>query len=142
MAQFGLMGRHRGRRHLNAEVNIINLVDVMLVLLIIFMVTAPIMAGGVKVRLPKGEVRPIDLNEAMMVTVDRAGQVSVGESPGTSYERFRATLPTLIAARHPHNVYVKGDAGAPYGDVLRVIAAIKAAGMDNVGLVGEPETGH
>ncbi len=142
MAQFGLMGQHRRRRHLNAEVNIINLVDVMLVLLIIFMVTAPIMAGGVKVRLPKGEVRPIDLNQAMMVTVDRAGQVSVGDSPGTSYARFRATLPTLIGARHPHNVYVRGDAGAPYGDVLRVIAAIKAAGMDNVGLVAEQETGH
>jgi biopolymer transport protein TolR len=142
MAQFGLMGQRHRRRHLNAEVNIINLVDVMLVLLIIFMVTAPIMAGGVKVRLPKAEVRPIDLNQTMMVTVDRGGQVSIDNSPSTSYSRFQATLPSLVATRHPHNVAIRGDDGAPYGAVLRVIATIKAAGIDNVGLVAESESGH
>lgn len=137
MAGLGGLGRgRRGRRHLNAEVNIINLVDVVLVLLIIFMVTAPMMQGGIEVRLPKAASRPITASNALTVTVDRAGRVSI-DATAYTFAEFQAAFPLLATKRHPEVVYVRGDQSARYGDIARVLGVVNAAGIRSVGLVTE-----
>ncbi|HET9133464.1 MAG TPA: biopolymer transporter ExbD [Gemmatimonadales bacterium] len=137
MALAGL-GRGRRKRHLNAEVNIINLVDVVLVLLIIFMVTAPMLQGGVEVRLPRAAARPMEAREGLTITVAKDGAIVLGDTRVT-YEEFRGTLGAVIARAQPKGVYVRADEAAPYGDVLRVLALVRQAGVQNVGLVAEPE---
>lgn len=118
----------RRARHLNAEVNIINLVDVILVLLIIFMITAPIMAGGVKVRLPKSVVGPVDASDAVNIGIDSNGRISMGESPRTmSLEVFRATIGITIANRHPKSANIRADARGPVGRLTEVMGVLNDA---------------
>lgn len=134
----GALGRgRRGRRHLNAEVNIINLVDVVLVLLIVFMVTAPMLQGGVEVTLPKAIARPMDSRESLTITVTRDGSIVLDEARVT-YDEFRATFGVVMNRTSPKGVFVRGDAGASYGDVIRVLAVVREAGIQNAGLVVEP----
>ncbi|MES2306117.1 MAG: biopolymer transporter ExbD [Gemmatimonadota bacterium] len=138
MAGLGGLGRgRRGRRRLNAEVNIINLVDVVLVLLIIFMVTAPMMQGGIEVRLPKAASRPITSTNAVNVTVEKSGRISIGTQQYT-FDQFSAAFRILISQKRPEMVYVKGDEGARYGEIARVLGVVNAAGIRSVGLVTQP----
>lgn len=133
------MRRHRRTRaHLNADINVTSLVDVAFVLLIIFMIAAPMMQGGVEVRLPVAAARPLESNEGMVVTVDRRGRVFVGEA-SFGYTDFRAGFRALVARRKPSGVYLRADRGVPYGEVVRVLAVIRASGVQNVGLVTEQE---
>ena len=132
------IGTGRKRRHLNAEVNIINLVDVVLVLLIIFMVTAPMMQGGVDVRLPRAAARPLQAREAINITVTRTGDISVNGEVLT-YEVFRATFAAIVGQQGSKAIYVRADDNAPYGSVARVLAVARMAGVRDVGLVTEPE---
>ena len=137
MSALGGLGSRRGRRRLNAEVNIINLVDVVLVLLIIFMVTAPMMQGGIEVRLPKAASRPITASNALTVTIDRAGRISL-DAQRFSYDEFRVAFTLLVARKPPEVVYVRADQDARYGEVARVLGIVNAAGIRSVGLVTEP----
>jgi len=137
MSALGGLGSRRNRRRLNAEVNIINLVDVVLVLLIIFMVTAPMMQGGIEVRLPKAASRPITASNALTVTIDRVGRISLDEQQ-LSYEQFRTAFTLLVARKQPEVVYVRADQGARYGEVARVLGIVNASGIRSVGLVTEP----
>ena len=132
------IGTGRKRRHLNAEVNIINLVDVVLVLLLIFMLTAPMLQGGVEVRLPRAAARPLDARDGMTITVAANGDITIGEQRLT-WNEFRSNIGTVVRLDDPEGVYIRGDANAPYGDVVRVLAAVRAAGVTNVGMVVEPE---
>ncbi|MGH7592485.1 MAG: biopolymer transporter ExbD [Gemmatimonadales bacterium] len=129
--------RRRHRRPLNADVNVINLVDVMLVLLVIFMVTAPILQGGIAVRLPRAASKPVQMPGAVTVTVQRNGTIAL-EDRRVSFPEFRTSFRILAATRHPAGVFVRGDAGAPFGDVVRVLGEIHAAGIEKVSLVTEP----
>jgi biopolymer transport protein ExbD/biopolymer transport protein TolR len=128
----------RGEMAFNAEVNVTSLVDVMLVLLIIFMITAPIMQGGVDVELPKAEVRPLSPKEGMVVTVDRGGRILVDQTP-VSLQDFRATFKSLVATKKPDGVYLQADKQVPYGEIVRVLAIIRTSGVQNVGLVAAEE---
>jgi biopolymer transport protein ExbD/biopolymer transport protein TolR len=110
----------------------------MLVLLIIFMITAPIMQGGVDVELPRAEARPLSPKEGMVVTVNRNGRIFVDQTP-VSYTDFRVTFRSLVATRKPTGVYLQADTGVPYGQVVRVLAVIRLAGVQNVGLVAAEE---
>ncbi len=132
------IGTGRKRRHLNAEVNIINLVDVVLVLLLIFMLTAPMLQGGVEVRLPRASARPLQARDGMTITVAANGEIAIAEQRLT-WNEFRNNIGTVIRLDDPEGVYIRGDANAPYGDVVRVLAAVRAAGVTNVGMVVEPE---
>ena len=134
----GGLGDQRGELPLNADINVTSMVDVVLVLLIIFMLSAPLMQGGVDVTLPRAEAKPLTAKTGMVVVVDRRGQIFVDETP-VSYEDFRATFRQLVASRHPDGVYLRGDTGVPYGQVVRVLAVIRAAGVQNVGLVAAGE---
>ena len=133
------MARRRFRPGFNADINVTSLVDVAFVLLIIFMITAPMMQGGVQVRLPRAEARPLEEQTGITVSVDRRGRIFVDQA-NFSYEDFRATFRALVARRKPAAIYLRADRGVPYGDVVRVLAIIRTAGIRDVGLVAEPET--
>lgn len=140
----GLLGgagglRGHGELPLNADINVTSLVDVAFVLLIIFMMTAPIMQGGVDVRLPRAEARPIEPKSGLVVTVDRSGRVYLDQAP-LSFADFRATFPAFVRTRHPTGVYLRADGRVAYATVVQVLAVIRAAGVADVGLVAEPET--
>jgi biopolymer transport protein TolR len=134
----GGLGSQRGELPLMADVNVTSLVDVMLVLLIIFMITAPIMQGGVDVELPRAQARPLSPKEGMVITVDRNGRIFLDQTPVT-YTDFRVTFRSLVATRKPTGVYLQADSRVPYGQVIRVLAVIRTAGIQNVGLVAAEE---
>ncbi|HET7458225.1 MAG TPA: biopolymer transporter ExbD [Gemmatimonadaceae bacterium] len=134
------MGRRRGQERmvLNAEINVVSLIDVMMLLMVIFMITAPIMQGGVDVALPKAEARPLEPKSGLVVTVDRAGEIFVDETHLT-LDQFRASFKALAERKGSRGVYLRADQGVPYGSVVRVLAIMRGAGVGDVGLVAEPE---
>jgi biopolymer transport protein ExbD/biopolymer transport protein TolR len=132
------MARGRGDLTLNAEINVTSLVDVAFVLLIIFMITAPIMQGGVDVQLPRAEARPLQPKEGLIVSIDRGGRIFVDERP-LGYEDFRTAFPAIVTARRPSGVYLRADSRVQYGVVVRVLAVMRSAGVNDVGLVAEAE---
>jgi len=133
------VARRRFRAGFNADINVTSLVDVAFVLLIIFMITAPMMQGGVQVRLPRAEARPLEEQTGITVSMDRRGRIFVDQA-AFSYEDFRATFRALVERRKPAAIYLRADRGVPYGDVVRVLAIIRTAGIRDVGLVAEPES--
>ena len=132
------IGTGRRRRHLNADVNIINLVDVVLVLLIIFMLTAPMLQGGLDVELPKAALRPLAAEEGLTISVTRDGQVAM-DGAAVSMAEFKANLATVLRLKGTDRVYVRGDTRVNYGVIMDVMGAIQSAGITNIGLVAEPE---
>ena len=134
----GGLGRRRGGVPITADINVTSLVDVAFVLLIIFMITAPIMQGGVDVQLPRAQARPLKVEEGLVVTVDQSGRIFLDQTP-VSYADFRVAFQAVVATRRPSGVYLRADRRVQYGQVTRVLAAIRAAGVRDVGLVAEDE---
>jgi biopolymer transport protein ExbD len=130
--------RGHGELPLSADINVTSLVDVAFVLLIIFMITAPIMQGGVDVELPRAEARPIPAKEGMVVSVDREGRIFIDQTR-VSLGDFRMTFGALVQSRKPKSVYLRADRRVPYGQVVQVLAIIRISGITNVGLVAEEE---
>ena len=131
--------RGRGERTpLNAEINVVSLIDVMMLLMVIFMITAPMMQGGVDVALPKADARPLQVASGLVVTVAKDGGIYIDEGRFT-YDEFRATFRALAGKRGRDGIYLRADEGVPYGDVVRVLAVIRASGVKDVGLVAEEE---
>ena len=131
--------RGHGELQLNADIKVTSLVDVAFVLLIIFMITAPIMQGGVDVRLPRAQARPLDPKEGLIVTLDREGHIFMDQAP-LSYDDFRATFPAFVRTKRPSGVYLRADGRVASSNVVQVLAIIRASGIHDVGLVAEPET--
>ena len=133
-----MRSRRRGdRMGVNGEINVVSLIDVMMLLMVIFMITAPIMQGGVDVNLPKADVRPLDAKSGLVVSIDRQGRIYVDEVR-LSERDFAASIKALADKKGGGGVTVRADSLASYGIVFGVIAAIRNAGKD-VGLVGEPK---
>lgn len=130
--------RAGGGMPLNAEINVVSLIDVMMLLMVIFMITAPMMQGGVDISLPRAEARPLEPKSGMVVTVNRAGVIFV-EDAKLTYEEFRASFKALAANHSQDGIYLRADQGARYGDVVRVLAVMRASGVAGVGLIAEPE---
>ena len=130
--------RHRERLTLNADINVVSLIDVMLLLLVIFMITAPMMQGGVDISLPRAEARPLESKGGLVVTVDRAGQIKVDDVKLT-FEEFRAGFRALASQKSREGIYLRADQNVNYGVVVRVLAIMRTAGVGDVGLVTEPE---
>lgn len=121
-----------------AEINVTPLVDVMLVLLVIFMVTAPMMQQGVQVNLPKADTKAMaPAEESVVVSVDKVGKVFIGKEQVPAAE-LRKRLTVMFAAKAKKEVFLKADAGVPYGQVVRAMADIKGAGIERLGMVTEP----
>jgi biopolymer transport protein TolR len=118
-----------------AEINVTPLVDVVLVLLIIFMVTAPFLQGGLEIDLPKVATRGLDVREGLIVSVRGDRTIAVGNQvvPRT---RLESALNDAGAARRP--VYLKADRTVPYGDIVELIARMRKAGVSSLGLVTQP----
>jgi biopolymer transport protein ExbD/biopolymer transport protein TolR len=132
--------RTRGERMaLNAEINVVSLIDVMLLLMVIFMITAPMMQGGVDVALPRADVRPMEAKSGLVVTIMRDGRMAIDQTRLT-YDEFRVSFASLASGRTQQGVYLSADAGVPYGTVVRVLAVMRAAGVGDIGLVAEPES--
>lgn len=130
--------RRRDRIALNAEINVVNLIDVMLLLLVIFMITAPMMQGGVDIALPRAESRPLESKGGLVVEVTRTGEIHVGDTKMT-FPEFRASFRALAAQQSRQGVYLRADTNVGYGLVVQVLAVMRAAGVGDVGLVTEPE---
>lgn len=122
-----------------AEINVTSLVDVAFTLLVIFMITAPILQGGVEVAVPKAPSAPLQVAEGLVITVDREGQIYVDDDVFTR-EEFSATIVQMVEAKGGPTVYVKGDRDVPYGSVLWVIGKLKESEIDAVSLIAEPDT--
>lgn len=131
-------GRRGERLGVNAEINVVSLIDVMMLLMIIFMIAAPMMQGGVDISLPSAEVKPLEPKNGLVVTLDRQGQIFVDETKLT-YEEFEGSIKALSDRKGAGGVFVRADEGVDYGTVIRLIAAMKARGITEVGLVAEPE---
>ena len=132
------MGGHNNDRGTMAEINVTPLVDVMLVLLVIFMVTAPMMQQGVQVNLPKADTKAMNpAEETVVVTVDKNNKVFINKEE-TPVDDLRSKLTDLFATRTKKEVFLKADASVPYGEVVRIMADIKGAGIERLGMVTEP----
>jgi biopolymer transport protein TolR len=130
--------RHRARFDLNADVNVVSLIDVMLLLLVIFMLTAPMMTGGVDISLPATDSRPMESKDGLAVSVNRSGEIFI-ENEKYSLSEFKVVFRTLAKNRTRNGVYLRADKGVGYGIVAQILAIMNANGVSNVGLVTEPE---
>lgn len=136
--------RVRNKRQPMSQINVVPYIDVMLVLLIIFMITAPLLSQGVKVELPQvpSEPMPQADKEPVVVSVDRKGDlyINYGEDQDkpVSAQVLTNRIGALLKYQPGVPVYVKGDAGVPYGRVVAVMALLQNAGVKGVGLVTEP----
>jgi biopolymer transport protein TolR len=134
------MPRHREPRGLGAtaEINITSLVDVAFTLLVIFIITAPIMQGGVEVQVPRAQAENIASPEGVIVSINREGAIFIGEAEAT-WEEFEPALTDVVRDRQANNVYLRADTEVDYGRVLQVLGAMKALDIAAVGLVAEPD---
>lgn len=129
-------GRRRGRAKPMAEINVTPFVDVMLVLLIIFMVAAPLMTVGVPVDLPKtaASALPGDNEEPLTVTLTASGQVQI-QTTEVARDELVGKLRAIAAERSSDRVFLRADGAIPYAQVMQVMGALNAGGFSNVGLV-------
>jgi biopolymer transport protein TolR len=121
-----------------SEINVTPLVDVMLVLLIIFMVTAPMLTQGVDVNLPQANAKAMRAEEErLVITVDMHSRIFIGKQP-VEFNRLNPTLASIVAQRADRQVYFRADRAVPYGFVVKVIAEVRNAGVEKLGMVTEP----
>ncbi len=134
----GSGGKGVGRGRLMSDINVTPFVDVMLVLLIIFMVTAPMMTHGVKVELPETTHEKMDVDtRAVIINVDAARKVFVNQYQ-LEAEDISERLPSILDLKTSREVYLKADKSLPYGFVMYVMGQIRDAGIENIGMVTDP----
>lgn len=139
------MARRKARRKPMAEINVVPYIDVTLVLLIIFMITAPLIQSGVDVDLPQADSQQVDQEDApppVIITIDKLGQYFIDLGNGSDEEPVSAEEVLVLTAAVRENkpstqVYIRGDKDVEYGKVVTVMAALKNAGVPNVGLMTE-----
>ena len=131
----GRRGRRGGKRALVSEINVTPFVDVVLVLLIIFMVAAPMMTVGVPIDLPQTQAKAMSSeNQPITVSVNPAGEIYLQET-AIPIEEVVPKLQAIATTGYNERIYVRGDTAAAYGVVMKVMARISAAGFKNIGLV-------
>ena len=138
-------GRIRGGRRSSAvmsDINVTPLVDVMLVLLVIFMITAPLLTAGVSIDLPKAKAKPISQqdNKPLEISIDGRGTAFIGETKFTD-EELTAKLTAMAQEAPDTRVYIRADHKLDYGRVMAVMAAVNASGFTKIALVTDPTDG-
>ncbi|RDZ29550.1 protein TolR [Lysobacter silvisoli] len=144
----GLAARRHRKRKLKSEINVVPYIDVMLVLLIIFMVTAPLLTLGIDVDLPNSNAKSIETkNDPVVVQVDKDGNyfltVKAGKKEGVSRQTLLTRVRALVAENEKGKlqVYVGGDGNVKYQIIMDAIDTLKDAGVEKVGLMSQPEKG-
>ena len=133
----GFSPRNR-RSNLVAEINVTPLVDVMLVLLIIFMITAPMMSQGVDVDLPETTARPLAQKEKpIIITITRKGEITIDRIK-VSRRLLRQKLAKLAVKGKERPVFLNADKKVAYGDVVKIMADVKNSGFDKLGMITKP----
>ena len=134
--------RRRRRSQVMAEINVTPMVDVMLVLLIIFMVSAPLLTVGVPVDLPQTSANPLsEEKEPLTISVNAKGEVFLQETPVT-VEELAPRLIAITNSGYDERIYVRGDRNVNYGQVMKVMGTLSGAGFKRVALVTELEQGN
>ncbi len=121
-----------------ADINVTNLVDVVLVLLIVFMISAPMMQAGVEIDLPKASESPKDVSAGIVISIDKKQQIYIDQYK-IPLEQFESRLRTIREVKKFRPIFIRADKSIPYGVVIELMARIKKMGIENVGLVTEPE---
>lgn len=135
--------RRRGRRQVS-EINVVPYIDVMLVLLVIFMITAPLLRTGVEIDLPDADASPVqgETQEPLILSIDKAGQwyLNVGDTPDESITQDAALVLATAAIRlNPDKrVMVQGDTAVDYGQIMLAMVMLQKAGAPDIGLMAEP----
>jgi len=125
-----------------SEINITPFVDVMLVLLIIFMVTAPLMGRGVELDLPKAKAAPMEVDQSKLVmTIDAERRVFLGKTE-IPHAKLEDALGSNARLKREGELYLQADATIPYGFVVQVMAIIKKAGVPKLGMITDPAQGQ
>lgn len=127
----------RGRRSSLSQINVTPFVDVMLVLLIIFMVTAPMLDQGVQVNLPEVAEAPglPAQQEPLVVTLERSGQILIGKAKIEQLSKLGPVIQQALKGKPDREVFLEADEKVPYGRVVQVMAAVKKAGVEKLGMV-------
>ena len=134
--------RSRVRRdHLTAgaDITMTNLIDVAFVLLIIFMITAPILQGGIEVELPKASSTPITSQEGVIVSITKAGTIHIGEVAVQNDQEFERVFPTYMNRQAKKYAYLKADAEVPHGRVMEILGLMNKLEVGSVAMVVEPK---
>ena len=133
--------RRRGGSRPMSDINVTPLVDVMLVLLIVFMVAAPLLTAGVPVDLPKADARAINTEDQkpIEVSINRDGLIFIGDTQ-VSYQRLLGVLSGITGNDQEKRIFVRGDSRLSYGQIMNVIGALNKAGYRKVALITDPST--
>ena len=134
---FGRLERTQGDPPMS-EINVTPLVDVMLVLVVIFIITAPLLASSIRLDLPKAEgTQAADAPKFVTVVVDKAGQVFLNDKPVTA-EQFAVQLAAVARQNPETEIQLRADQGVNYGKVVEVMGMVHKAGLSRIGFVAEP----
>lgn len=133
--------RRNSDRRAMADINVTPLVDVMLVLLIIFMVTAPMLSMGIDVNLPRVKSKSIDLaEEKLILTINENKEIYLNKTP-MPIQDLGAKLTAIFNERVEREIFLRADKNVPYGFVVEVMSEIRKAGVDKLGMITEPPEG-
>ncbi|MGA0533400.1 protein TolR [Hansschlegelia sp. KR7-227] len=133
--------RRRRRTNVMSEINVTPMVDVMLVLLIIFMVAAPLLTVGVPVDLPQTSANPLnEEKEPLTISINTQGEVFLQETP-IAIDEIAPRLIAITNSGYEERIYVRGDRNVNYGQVMKVMGALNGAGFRRVALISELEQG-
>ena len=139
------MAGDRKKRKPLAEINVVPYIDVMLVLMVVFMITAPLLTEGVSVELPELTAKPVQVDEeqALVVSVKADGSyyLNLGAKvdQAVELEKIGIQVGKIVRAKPTIQVLVRGDKRVPYGQVVELMAVLQKSGVPNVGLITEPE---
>ncbi|HEU20310.1 MAG TPA: biopolymer transporter ExbD [Deltaproteobacteria bacterium] len=130
--------RKNNERRLVSEINVTPLVDVVLVLLIIFMVTAPMLQMGINVNLPRVQAKSIDVSEEKLVlTVNNEKEIYINKYK-TTIDDLKPKLESIFASRIDREIFMRADEEVPYGFVIQVMSEVRKSGVDKLGMITEP----
>ena len=131
--------RAKEQMHLNAEINVVSLIDVMMLLLVIFMLTAPMMTGGLDIKLPEADAKPIEATGGITVSIDRTGKIFLNETP-MSLTQFQSAIRSMAKRSTEKSVKLQTDGAVTWAVQAPVITAINQAGITDIGFVFNPIT--